>query len=74
MILIFEFCEIPQLLLVGTCGADDWCVVIRNPGEMCCWNDLGHGVCDQNFGNQDVGPVKFLVYSKNCQGRPNVFF
>ena len=31
-----------QLLQVGTCCAKDCSVVIRNPGEMYCWNDQDH--------------------------------
>ena len=26
-----------------------WSVVIRNPGEMYCWNDQGHEVCGQDL-------------------------
>ena len=40
-ILFFSF-GILQLLLIGTCWVKDWGVVIRNPGEMYCWNDQGH--------------------------------
>ena len=31
--------EILQLLQVGTCWAKNWSVVMKNPGEMYCWND-----------------------------------
>ena len=41
--------EILQLLPVGTCWAKNWSVVMRNPGKMCCWNDQGHKVCDQDL-------------------------
>ena len=34
--------EILRLLQVGTCWAKNWSVVMRNPGEMYCWNDQGH--------------------------------
>ena len=34
--------EILRLLQVGTCWAKNWIVVMRNPGEMYCWNDQGH--------------------------------
>ena len=66
VILIFEFCKIPQLLQVGTFGVDDWCVVIKNPGEMCCWNDQGHRVCDQDFGTK-TDPIMFLISSTNAE-------
>ena len=35
----FLVCGILQLLQVGTCWAKDWGVVMKNPGEMYCWND-----------------------------------
>ena len=34
--------EILRLLQVGTCWAKNWSVVMRNQGEMYCWNDQGH--------------------------------
>ena len=36
-------------------------MVIRNISKMCWWNDQGHEVCDQDFGDRDVGPVMLLV-------------
>ena len=41
--------------------------VIRNPGEMYCWNDHGHRVCDDDFGTK-TNPVMFLVSSRNYRG------
>ena len=70
MVILLNFYEIPQLLKEGFCRVDDQCMVIRNPGKMCCWNDQGHRVYDQDFGNQDVGPMMLLVSSRNCKGRP----
>ena len=49
-------------------------MVIGNPGKICCWNGKDHGVCDQDFGDLDVGLVMFLVSSGNCRGRPHSFF
>ena len=41
---------------------------------MCCWNDQGHRVCDQDFGNQDIGPMMFLVPQGIAEEGPMVFF
>ena len=49
---VFEFGMNLQLLHVGTCSMNDWCMVIRNPGKMYCWNDQSHGICDQDFGTK----------------------
>ena len=49
------------LFQVGTCGAKNWSVVMRNPGEMYCWNDQGHGVCDQDLGPK-YDPFRILKF------------
>ena len=63
------FLEIPQLLQVGSCWMNEWCMVIENPGKMCCWNDQGHRVSNQDFGDQHIGPMIILVSSRNYRGR-----
>ena len=34
---------------------------MRNPRKMCCWNDQGHWVCDQDLG-PEYGPFRVLKF------------
>ena len=34
---------------------------MRNSGKMYCWNDQGHGVCDQDLG-PEYGPFRVLKF------------
>ena len=65
---IVEFLEMPPVT-PGSCIVEGWYRVIENPGKLCCGNDQGHGVCDQDLGDKDVGLVMFWVSSRNCRGR-----
>ena len=58
-----------RLLQVGTCWAKNWSLVTRNPGEMYCRNDQGHGVCDQDLG-QEYGPFRVLKFLQGIMEGP----
>ena len=42
---------------------------MRNPGEMYCWNDQGHYVCDQDLG-PEYGPVRVLKFLQGIMEGP----